>query len=63
MRKLTCDGCGRESNDVVSCGRDGNGEPDAPDLCFICRKEHEKGRFFSKEKNRYCYYSEKLRTS
>lgn len=25
-------------------GRDANGDPDAPDMCFICRKEWEDRR-------------------
>jgi hypothetical protein len=29
--------------DVQSVGRDYNGDPDAPDLCFICRKKAERG--------------------
>lgn len=39
-----CDGCGKERRDVRACGKDANGDPDAPALCFICRKENEKGR-------------------
>jgi hypothetical protein len=43
-RKLaTCDGCGRKGGDIQSCGRDANGEPDAPSLCFLCRKTYERG--------------------
>lgn len=34
-----CDGCGKMRRDVKSCGRDANGDPDAPDLCFFCRKK------------------------
>jgi hypothetical protein len=30
-------------NDVQSVGRDSNGDPDAPDLCFFCRKTVERG--------------------
>jgi CRISPR/Cas system-associated protein Cas10 (large subunit of type III CRISPR-Cas system) len=50
-----CDGCGKDRNDVKSCGHDSNGDPDAPDLCFICRKEAERGKFFNRETNRYQY--------
>lgn len=32
-----CDGCGKDRRDVQSMGRDGNGEPDAHDLRFVCR--------------------------
>jgi hypothetical protein len=35
----TCSGCGKERRDVQSVGRDYNGDPDAPDLCFLCRKK------------------------
>lgn len=35
-----CDGCGKERRDVRSVGRDANGDPDAPDLCFLCRKKY-----------------------
>ena len=52
-----CDGCGKERRDIQSCGRDYNGDPDAPDLCFICRKEAEKNRIFHKNMNKYIYYS------
>lgn len=46
-RKLAyCDGCGKERRDVRSCGRDSNGDPDAPDLCFLCRVEGERGRVY-----------------
>jgi hypothetical protein len=34
-----CDGCNKQRRDVKSVGRDSNGEPDAPDLCFFCRKK------------------------
>lgn len=37
-KNAVCDGCGRKGGDIKSCGKDANGDPDAPDLCFICRK-------------------------
>lgn len=43
----TCDGCNKNRRDVRSCGRDSNGDPDAPDLCFLCRREAKKGRVYS----------------
>jgi hypothetical protein len=53
-RKLhRCDGCQKERHDVVSCGRDANGDPDAPDLCFICRQEAKRGKVYSAEHGRY----------
>lgn len=52
-----CDGCGKERRDVVSCGRDSDGVPDAPDLCFICRKENERGRCYSEKHGRYVPYA------
>lgn len=36
-------------------GRDDNGDPDAPDMCFICIKEAERGKFFNLKENRYMY--------
>lgn len=42
--KHRCDGCDKIRSDVRSVGKDGNGEPDAPDYCFICRKEASRGR-------------------
>lgn len=54
-----CDGCQKQRRDVQSCGRDSDGTPDAPDLCFLCRKENERGRVYSIELGRYipsCYY-------
>jgi hypothetical protein len=49
----TCDGCGKDRRDVQSCGHDSNGDPDAPDLCFLCRVEGERGRVFDKQTGRY----------
>lgn len=39
--------------DVVSVGRDANGDADAPDMCFICRKEMSRGKFWSSQDNKY----------
>jgi hypothetical protein len=51
-----CDGCGREDRkDVKACGRDSNGDPDAPDMCFLCRKESQRGKVFSRKEGRYVY--------
>lgn len=49
----TCDGCGKEHRSVCSRGVDANGDPDAPDYCFICFKEAQRGRFFNKETGKY----------
>lgn len=50
----TCDCCGRERRDVKAMGRDSNGDPDAPAMCFICRKEWEsRKRVWSPEAARY----------
>lgn len=57
--KGMCDGCGKVRSDVRSCGRDSNGDPDAPDLCFICRKEGERGKVYDFKKQRYVYLSER----
>ena len=50
-----CDGCSKKRNDVKSVGRDANGSPDAPDLCFLCRKENERGKSFDTKQGRYVY--------
>ena len=50
MTMTTCDGCNKPRRDVKSMGRDADGAPDAPDLCFLCRKQGEKGRVFLGEK-------------
>jgi hypothetical protein len=55
-RKLCyCDGCGKDRADVQTCGRDSNGDPDAPDLCFLCRREGAKGKAFDRHTNRYVW--------
>ena len=55
-RKLCyCDGCGKDRTDVISCGRDSNGDPDAPDLCFLCRKEGARHRRFDRKIGRYVH--------
>lgn len=33
-----CDGCHMDRPDIRSVGRDANGDPDAPDLCGVCRE-------------------------
>ena len=48
-----CDGHGTERGDVRSCGRDANGDADAPDLCFLCRVEGERGRVFDRRRGGY----------
>lgn len=48
-----CDGCDRVRRDVRSVGKDSNGEPDAPDYCFLCRKENARGRRWSNKVNGY----------
>lgn len=48
-----CDGCGKQRRDVRSCGRDSDGVPDSPDLCFLCRKEGERGRVFDLKLKKY----------
>ena len=53
MSKGRCDGCDKERSDVRPCGKDDNGEPDAPDLCFVCRKEAERGRLYDRKLGRY----------
>lgn len=56
-RKLHyCDGCGKERADVQSCGRDANGDPDAPDLCFLCRKEGQRGKVYDAKQGKYIWY-------
>jgi hypothetical protein len=49
----TCDGCDKKRSDVRACGRDDNGAPDAPCLCFLCRKEGERKRQWSRAHGRY----------
>lgn len=41
-KNAVCDGCGRKGGDIKSCGKDANGDPDAPDLCFLCRTKAER---------------------
>ena len=53
-----CDGCGKPRRDVKACGRDSNGDPDSPDLCFVCRKEAQRGRPYSRKMQRYVYPNE-----
>jgi len=36
-----CDECGKYRKDVKAVGRDANGDPDAPSLCYLCRKKYE----------------------
>lgn len=52
-----CDGCGRLSRSVESCGQDTNGDPDAPDLCFLCRVEEKRGRYYDRKLKMYKHYT------
>jgi hypothetical protein len=51
--QATCDGCEKERSDVRAVGRDSNGDPDAPCLCFVCRKEGQRWRAFDTKAKRY----------
>jgi hypothetical protein len=54
-----CDGCDKERGDVRSVGRDYNGDPDAPSLCFVCRKEwEERRRVYDKREKGYVRFNE-----
>ena len=53
-----CDGCDQMRPDVQSVGRDYNGDPDAPDLCFLCRKEVERGRVWDRSAGGYVHRSQ-----
>ncbi len=50
---VECDGCGKLRRDVRACGVDANGVADAPCLCFLCRREGEKGRMYYRTEGRY----------
>jgi len=54
-KEAQCDCCGRVSSSVVSMGRDANGEPDAPDVCWLCRRQEERGKVFDRKAG--CYVS------
>lgn len=50
-----CDGCDKARRDVRAVGRDANGDPDAPDLCFLCRREASRGRAWDRETGSYMH--------
>jgi hypothetical protein len=52
-----CDICGKDRRDVQAMGRDANGDPDAPDVCFLCRVEDRRGRTWSYKLRRYVPYA------
>lgn len=54
---MYCDGCSKDRKDVRSCGRDANGDPDAPDMCFLCRQELRRGKIFDYKLGRYIHGS------
>ena len=53
MANHTCDGCGKNRSDVRTMGTDVDGTPDGPDMCFICRKEMERGRLYDSRTGKY----------
>ena len=53
MSMITCDCCLKLRRDVIPCGRDANGDPDAPDMCFLCRQEYSRNRVYSHKYNKY----------
>lgn len=48
-----CDTCGKLRKDIKSMGRDSSGYPDAPDMCFLCRKEYQRGKVYDRKAKRY----------
>ena len=48
-----CDCCHKYRKDVVACGRDANGDPDAPDMCFLCRKEYQRNKVYCTKNKKY----------
>ena len=56
----SCDGCQKLRRDVKACGQDANGDPDAPDLCFVCRKENERRRSFDIALGKYVSWERHL---
>lgn len=50
-----CDSrCKKQRRDVRAVGHDSNGEPDSPDLCFVCRVEWDRnGRVYDVARGRY----------
>ena len=59
---LECEGCYKQRHDVRAMGRDANGDADSPCLCFLCRKEAEKGRRWNHKTARYEYPSHECYT-
>lgn len=57
MKLYHCDGCGKMRKDVVAMGRDANGDFDSPDMCFLCRKELQRGKVWSNQDNKYIDYN------
>ena len=53
MSTQVCDCCDKIRSDVRACGRDSNGDPDAPCMCFLCRKEGERGRVWDRAAGAY----------
>lgn len=42
---MRCDTCNKDRRDLKDMGRDSNGDPDAPSMCFLCRvqwQQHSK---------------------
>lgn len=50
---LDCDGHGSPQADVQAVGHDANGDPDAPDLCWLCRQQWKRGKVWDREAGRY----------
>ena len=53
-RKLTeCECCKKLRRDVRPIGRDADGNDTSPDMCFLCRKEWERGREWDAKRGGY----------
>jgi len=50
VSKKTCEGCGKLRSDLKP-----QSDPDAPRLCFLCRKEARAGRYFNAELGAYVF--------
>ena len=55
MSKRTCDCCYKLRSDVKLVGRDFNGDPGAPAMCFLCRVEDKRCKVYDPRQDKYVY--------
>lgn len=57
MAKSFCNCCGKIRKDVVPAANNSTSNQTVNDVCFLCRKEASRGKYWNYNENRYDRYA------